>query len=1160
MTTSPPTPLTTSSPSAPTTTGTHRAIQDIYPLSPTQQGLLFHSLYGDAQAGTYLVQVGYTLKGELNHAAFESAWQKLVSRHTILRTAFVWENLEAPVQVVGQKASLPIHWHHWEDLPGEEQQIKLSALVARDRTQGFTLSNAPLMRIHAIQLGSNHYRILWTHHHILLDGWSLPLLLKEWISSYQATCASSATSQAPIARNLSLGRPRPYRDYIAWLQQQDLDAAKQFWKAQLAGISVPTPLGIGSLRDNNTKSTNVQTPVTEPSFTEQPYQLPIDLSKQLKAFAQQHRLTLSTLVQGAWSKVLSVYSGESTVLYGLARAGRPESLPEAGQRVGLFINTLPMRVAIEPASALVPWLHTIQAQQLAQQPYEYTPLVEIQTVSEIPRQSPLFESVVVFENYPLESTRGIGGLELIDVSITEQTHYPLALFAVTTETLDFKVLYDTQRFSAPAIARLFSHLHTALATMVAAPQVDLGNVNILSSAEQQQLLTYGSGPDVPVSLRSVQDAIAQQAHQNPDATALIVEGETTSYQQLNTRANQLSHYLRQQGIASGTPIGLCVERSVDMVVSLLAILKAGCAYVPLDPTYPAVRLQYAIADAGIEWIICHEATKQVIAVEESSLQQINLSQCAEAIAAQPTSASKSLPESFLTSTATPQTLAYLIYTSGSTGNPKGVPITHRSLSNLLGAMATRLQIKPTDTVMAVTTLAFDIAALELFLPLISGACLLLASNETARNSHQLIAYLDIYGVDIMQATPATWRMLLSSGWAGQNGLRILCGGEALDTALANSLLDCGEEVWNVYGPTETTIWSSALALSKEMLTGGTVPIGHPIDNTHFHILDEQKQPVPLGVAGELYIGGLGLSQGYWHREALTHEKFIDGLSLSEALREQLHPSQPATLYRTGDRVRYREDGTLDYLGRLDSQAKLRGYRIELGEIETAIARHELIDQAVVVLQGDTPAHQQLAAYVTLTNRENNLKEATEIEQKIVQDVRSQLTGHLTGQLPHYMVPTAYQVLPTFPLTPNGKINRQALPTITTAAITPDTRPKTTIETTLADIWCALLPLETVGIHDNFFEIGGHSLLVVNAQSKIRQKIGVELSMVDLFRYPTLSTLANHIDQIKQAKEQSEEQEKEKKDNRKVAVAAGKQRLKRRLTQRKSAERLGGDTT
>ncbi|MEM9087123.1 MAG: amino acid adenylation domain-containing protein [Cyanobacteria bacterium P01_F01_bin.53] len=1149
----------------PPATATNRAIQDIYPLSPTQQGLLFHSLYGNSQAGTYLVQVGYTLKGELNHDAFESAWQQLVTRHTILRTAFVWENLEAPVQVVGQKASLPIHWHHWGNLTGEEQQTKLSALVASDRTQGFTLSNAPLMRIHAIQLGANHYRILWTHHHIVLDGWSLPLLLKEWIASYQAACAPSATGRMTLddttLGDTTLGDTvRPYRDYIAWLQQQDLDAAKQFWEKQLAGISVPTPLGIDNRHDNNTttssdqssgqsssqsggQSTVAEPSVSESSFTEQRYQLPIDLSRQLKAFAQKHRLTLSTLVQGAWSKVLSAYSGESTVLYGLARAGRPESLPDAGQRVGLFINTLPMRVSVEPESELIPWLQTIQAQQLAQQPYEYTPLVDIQSVSEIPRQFPLFESVIVFENYPLESAKGISGLDILDVSITEQTHYPLALFAVATDTLAFKALYDKQRFSAPAIARLFSHLHTTLATMMVAPQRNLGGVSILSSAEQQQLLVYGNGPDVSVSPYSVQGAITQQAKQNPDATAVIVKGETTSYQQLNIRANQLAHYLKQQGIASGTPIGLCVERSIDMVVSLLAILKAGCAYVPLDPTYPAARLQYAVADAGIEWIICHDVTMQVIDVEEKSLQQINLSQinlrqCVELIASQPTSETEFTP--------TPDSLAYLIYTSGSTGNPKGVPITHRSLSNLLGAMATHLQVKPTDTFMAVTTLAFDIAALELFLPLISGACLLLASNETARNSHQLIAYLDTYGVDIMQATPATWRLLLGSGWAGQNGLRILCGGEALDISLAHSLLNCGEEVWNVYGPTETTIWSSALALSKEMLTHGTVPIGHPIDNTQFHVLDEQQQPVPLGVAGELHIGGLGLSPGYWNREDLTREKFIDGL--------RLHSDQPITLYRTGDRVRYREDGTLEYLGRLDYQAKLRGYRIELGEIETAIARHKQIAQAVVVLQGEAPEHQQLAAYVTLTNSEHDT--AIETEQRIVQDVRSQLTQHL----PHYMVPTAYQVLPAFPLTPNGKVNRQALPTITTATTTPDTRPKTSIETVLADIWCAILPLDTVGIHDNFFEMGGHSLLVVNAQSKIRQKLGVELSMVDLFRYPTLSTLATHIDQLGQTKEQTDNQAKEKQEKRNVAVSVGKERLKKRLTQRKSAEQRGGQST
>ncbi|MEL6816346.1 MAG: non-ribosomal peptide synthetase, partial [Cyanobacteria bacterium J06598_3] len=562
----------------------------------------------------------------------------------------------------------------------------------------------------------------------------------------------------------------------------------------------------------------------------------------------------------------------------------------------------------------------------------------------------------------------------------------------------------------------------------------------------------------------------------------------------------------------------------------------------LDPTHPAARLQYVVEDAGINWLICHAATAQIL--KSGEIQQINMGQAASAIANQPTSA--------LNVTVAPTDLAYLIYTSGSTGRPKGVPITHQSLNNLLRAMITRLQVTPADTLMAVTTFAFDIAALELFLPLVSGACLLLANNETVRDGHRLIAYLDNYGVDIMQATPATWRLLLRSGWAGQNGLKILCGGEALDPALAKSLLDCGEAVWNVYGPTETTIWSGALALTKDLLGTGNVPIGHPIDNTHFCVLDEQQQPVPIGVAGELYIGGLGLSQGYWNRPELTAEKFV--------------PVDGNVLYRTGDRVRYREDGTLDYLGRFDYQAKLRGYRIELGEIERAIALHPHINQAVVVLRGDATANQQLVAYVTLADGKgvNNLKFSTEDAWRL--SIRDALRSHLTHHLPHYMVPTAYQVLPAFPLTPNGKVDRKALPAITQSAITPDARPKTAIENTLAEIWRSILPVQkeaekaavgaTISIHDNFFEIGGHSLLVINAQSQIRQQLGIALSMVDLFRYPTLNTLATHIDQLNE----KGEKDKEKQEERKAAVAAGKQRLNKRLKQRKSAQQLGGKAT
>lgn len=1099
------------------------AVQDIYPLSPTQRGLLFHSLYSDSQAGTYIVQVSYTLQGELNRTVFEQAWQQLIHRHTILRTAFVWNDLVSPVQVVGQKVNLPIHWQNWQGLSPEQQQVNLSHLLTADRARGFTLSNAPLMRINALQLASSRYRIIWTHHHILLDGWSLPLLMKEWIACYQSNCNLPSDLATGLEEAGSLGSVPPYRDYIAWLQKQDVASAQQFWKERLAGFTAPTPLGID--QPQKTDQNNGEQP-SEPQncFKSKSHQLALDLSEQIQSFATQQRLTLSTLVQGAWAKILSVYSGEDDVLYGLACAGRPHDLPAADRRVGLFINTLPIRIKVEPNRETISWLRQIQAQQLAQQPYEYTPLVDIQAVSEVPRQSSLFESVVVFENYPLESAKGIAGLDLLDVSITEQTHYPLTLFAVAKECLEFKVLYDVQRFSEGAIARLLGHLQVALSSIVDAPHATIESLSILSEQERQQLLAYGNGPETKLSKRCVQDAIAQKAIKTPDATAIIFEGEKTTYQQLNVRANQLAHYLKQRGIAPGTLIGLCVERSVEMIVGLLGILKAGCAYVPLDPTYPTARLQYAVEDAGITWVVCHDSTAHTLKLGESK--QINVSELEEVIATCPTTD--------LGPTAAPTNLAYLIYTSGSTGKPKGVPITHQSLNNLLAAMASRLWIKPRDTLMAVTTFAFDIAALELFLPLISGASLLLTSQETARNAHQLIAYLDTYEVDIMQATPATWRLLLNSGWAGQNGLKILCGGEAIDTSLAKQLLNCGEEVWNVYGPTETTIWSGVVALNEDLLANGSVPIGHPIDNTQFQVLDKQRRPVPIGIAGELWIGGLGLSPGYWNRESLTAEKFIS-------------PEPLKLLYRTGDRVCYREDGTLNYLGRFDNQVKLRGYRIELGEIETAIATHPQVTQAIVVLQGDTAESQQLAAYVTLAKREDEQAE----------DITQILRSHLTTQLPHYMVPTAYQVLSAFPLTPNGKVDRKALPTIHRAAIAQDNRPKTAIENTLAEIWQSILSVDTVGIHDSFFEIGGHSLLIVNAQNQIRQRLGIELSMVDLFRYPTLSTLATHISQLEHRGEQEG-----KSAERTVAIAAGKQRLQQRRMKRKSPEHkhIGGGNT
>ncbi|NEP61923.1 MAG: amino acid adenylation domain-containing protein, partial [Symploca sp. SIO2G7] len=1087
-----------------------RHVQDIYPLSPTQQGMLFHSLYGP-KSGVYVVQMGYTLEGNLNRDAFEQAWQWLTNRHTILRTAFVWDNLESPVQVVGQKVTLPIDWLDWQSLSQDLQQQRLDQWLKSDRLQGFNLSTAPLMRLTVIQLDQNHYRIVWTHHHILLDGWSLPILLQEWMAYYQAAC---------VGQVVQLASPASYRDYIVWLQQQDLNQAKQFWKEQLANLTAPTPLGI----DGSSLGS------TSPQPRHQGISLSVELSQALKTFAKQHRLTLSALVQGAWAKILSCYSGQTSVLYGLACSGRPSSLSNSDSRVGLFINTLPMAVAVSPDDEIIPWLKKIQTQQLAIQPYEYTPLVEIQTVSKIPKTLPLFESVVVFENYPLRPRQQPDGLELTDIAITEQTHYPLTLFAVAADTLTFKVLYDRTRFSEASIGRLLGHLQTVLKEMLQERLCRVEEISLLSTAEKEQLLEYGCSFTDRAPQHCVHRAITEQAKQTPDAVAIIFNGESLSYGQLNQHANQLAHYLQMQGITAGSLIGLCLKRSVDMVVALLAILKTGCAYVPLDPMYPAARLRQAATDAGLDWVICHQSTDST--VTGPGIKFIDLDQHSTTLAGLPTT--EPAEHNSL------DALAYVIYTSGSTGTPKGVPIQHRSLSNLLGAMARRLHIKESHTLMAVTTLAFDIAALELFLPLVSGARLLLANDDMVRDSHQLIAHLDAYGVDIMQATPATWRLLINSGWGGQSGLTILCGGEALDLDLAKRLMSCGEEIWNVYGPTETTIWSGALALSTEQLNGGTVPIGHPIDNTQFYVLDPQRQPVPVGVAGELYIGGMGLAQGYWQRPKLTAEKFVESpfdkqqRSRVEETSLSPFPLSP-TLYKTGDRVRYREDGTLDYLGRFDQQTKLRGYRIELGEIEAAIAAHPLVTQAVVIVYGDQPENQRLVAYATLTSGSDG------------KNLPREMRSHLAALLPAYMIPAGYQILEAFPLTPNGKVDRKALPAPQQTPDFTDGQPGTSLERILAEIWQSLLKLDSVSIHDSFFEVGGHSLLVVNAQSQIRQKLGVEVSLMDLFQYPTLSTLAHHISQQQTGT-----------PDRTAALTDGKQRLKQRLQKRQKAHQTATD--
>jgi amino acid adenylation domain-containing protein len=1060
-------------------------VQDVYPLSPTQQGLLFHSLL-DPDAGAYLVQVGFTLAGALDRASFASAWQALQTRHDVLRTAFAWERLDQPMQVVGRKVPLHLETIDLRNLGPAAQTDALRDWLRRDRERGFDLHHAPLMRVTLFELGDGRIRVVWTYHHLLLDGWSLPLLLREWTAFYLA--AEQGTPPA-------LPPPAPYRDYIAWLRQQDRARALDFWRDELRGFTAPTPLTMGAGSRAGESSQGQLSRCVESATT-----------RLLQAFARRERLTLSTLVQGAWSLLLHRYSGERDLVFGLARSGRPPALDQFGQRVGLFLNLLPMRVRVDDELPVRQFLARIQQRQVAQQDFEYAALRDVHEVSEVVATMPLFESIVVFENYPSESDErlGKGRLQLSDIDVRERTNYPLNLYAAADKELELRALYDTRRFPAPAVDRLLWRMQTLLSDLALSPERRLGELPTLTDEELIAAHVHPNQTRDDRGRIGVDKAVANHAREAPARGAVICGGRTLDYGELDRQANRLAHYLLAQGVEPAQPIGICVSRSVAMPVALLAVMRCGCPYVPMDAAYPLERLRHIIADAGMTRVVVDAATHDRLSEHEGMLLDIDAAR--NAIAGQAEQATQHKPSA--------GDLAYLIYTSGSTGLPKGVEISHANLDNLLAGISDRLDFGPTRRLLAVTTLAFDIAALELMMPLLHGGCVVIADDDDVRDGSRLAGLLADNAIDVMQATPATWRLLLAVGWPGAPGLKALCGGEALDARLARELLAHCSELWNLYGPTETTIWSAALRITPALAAGEEIPIGKPLANTVLHVLDASRRPLPPGIPGELYIGGQGLGRGYHGRATETAKRFIrNPLAVDSRL-----PDAPI-LYRTGDQVRQRDDGLFDFLGRLDLQAKVRGFRIELGEIESVLLDHGDVERAVAEVIHDDTGDARLVAVVQLRPGCGNT-DATVLNPVLNpvlnRVLNEQLRDHLAERLPAYMVPSVFRQADRLPVTPNGKLDRAAVRRMDFTPGGSGGAPRTPIERSLAEIWRSLLGSDKVGPDDNFFEIGGHSLMIVQARGLVRERLGVELELLDLFHHPTLRTLAGHVAQLRVA--------------------------------------------
>lgn len=1058
-----------------------------FEMTPMQAGMLFHSLM-EPGSGTYFEQCWCVLEGPLDVAAFQSAWQTVISRHEVLRGACRWADLERPVMVLADDVTPEWQIEDWsgKDAAGQEQAF--AAWLEADRRRGFALDTAPLLRFSLIRLGPDRHRFVWSFHHLLMDGWCGSLLVGEMLKAY-------AGEQLPAP-------PPSYRNYLAWRERQDYGAAETYWTQALADL--PQTAVFGEAKASET---------SEAGLVEVRRKLDAGISTRLAAMARRERLTLATVLQGAWALLLSRYGSEDDVVFGTVLSGRPPDLPDAERMIGLFLNTVPLRACTRPDAKLVDWLQELQAEHRHREKHGHAALADIQRWAGRAADQPLFDSLLIIENLPLSMQAafadGTKALTLSDPGSFERAHYPLSVRIFPAAETEIALAADPSRLSAAAAERLVAHYETLLAGIADHPHARLGMIDMLKPAEREALLQNGRGPQAQ-SGPLVHEQVFARALDNPGKAAVVQVGQgsdsVTSYADLTGQADALASRLQKRGIGRGAVVAVYLRRSSSLLPSLLAVMRAGAAYLPIDPDYPRDRIAYMLADSGAVAMLTDMAESERAAVAE------------HVTVIDPRQADGAEVHRFDPLALNHDDLAYILYTSGSTGHPKGVAITHGALANFIGSMAVKPGIAAEDRLLALTTIGFDIAGLELFTPLAKGGTVLLAESAIARDGRSLAALTDRLRPTVMQATPAGWRMLIEAGWRGDGALRMLCGGEALDSRLAAELLDRGGALWNLYGPTETTIWSAAFEVTRDYLHAAGVPVAGPIDRTELYVLDRRGEPVAPGIPGELHIGGAGLSPGYWKKPALTAERFVPN-----AFRKGAGDSHH--LYRTGDLVRWREDGALDFLGRIDNQVKLRGYRIELGEIEARLASHPAVAEAAVLVE-NRGVGQRLVAY---------LRWAGQGAETLI----AELSPYLAQALPAYMVPSAYVVLEAFPLTPNGKLDRRALHAYRPKTVERNTSVPVFGEpaATLARIWQEALKVEHVAPEDNFFALGGHSLLVVSLQTVIGRQFGVSMDITAFFRFPTLETMAAHIAAL-QGRDQTEGPE----TDRTVTRLAGRDRL------------------
>lgn len=1061
----------------------------VFPASFAQQRLWFlDQLIPDN--GIYNVPTVIRLTGSLKLAALEQTFNEIVLRHETLRTTFIVSDGQ-PLQAIAPSLTIPLSVLDLQQLPDDEQEVKAKCIITAEIERPFDLSSGPLLRVTLLVLSETEHILLLNMHHIICDDWSMGVLIRELGTLY---AAFAQNQPSPL-----LELPLQYADFAhwqrEWLQGEVLQTQLAYWREQLNDISI------------------LHLPTDKPRPAIQSYQgatqfleLPLKLIDALEKLSQQEGVTLFMALLAAFQTLLYRYTHQENIAVGSPIANRNRS--EIEGIIGFFVNSLVLRSNLSGNPTFRELLGRVREVTLGAYSHQDLPFEKL--VEELhPERNlshhPLFQVVFGFQNAPMSALE-LPGLvpSFMNIDI-KKTRFDLELHLWKcsedfrslwggnweySEGLRGVMVYNTDLFDKATISRMVEHFKTLLSAIVANPEERIANLPLLSEAELHQVLVKWNNTqaDYPQD-KCIHQLFAEKVQLYPDSIAVNFANEQLTYQELNTRSNKLAHHLQKSGVCSDVLVGICISQSIEMIVGLLGILKAGGTYVPLDPSYPQERLNFMLEDAQVSVLLTQENLLKHF--EGFSKPIISIDKDWEII----TQKKQDNPESDLNS----DNLAYVIYTSGSTGKPKGVAVPHKAVNRLV-CNTNYIKFSPSDKIAQASNASFDAATFEIWGALLNGAQLVGITKDVTLSPHEFALQLREKGINILFLTTALFQQIARDVPQAFTSLRyLLFGGETVDKRWVKKILKHGtpKHLIHVYGPTENTTFSSYYYV-QDLPLATSFPIGRPITNTQTYILDVHLQPVPIGVTGELYMGGEGLAREYLNRTELTAKNFIT---------HSFSNKPKARLYKTGDLARYLPDGNIEFLGRIDNQVKIRGFRIELSEIEAVLNQHPAVRETVVIVGEDVPDDKYLVAYVVLNQEQIAMQE--------VQGFASLLRQFLKEKLPEYMVPSAYVILESLPLTHNGKVDRRALPMPDTISFNNQdyVAPRSQVEKLLAQIWAKVLGKEQVGIHDNFFELGGHSLLATQLTSRIRDTFQIDLPVRNLFEAPTVEQLSRYIDTI-----------------------------------------------